>query len=137
MIGSALGIATVAIVIFFTRRRQKNDREAREREVGVELDKHDPEEDDDSSEASKVDKPQLHSEEVRPKELDVNEIYELASPEPVGSELNTPMTGTFRSVEHEWPLPISPLPLLFAMTEMRDEKAARSESPKHATYYNP
>jgi hypothetical protein len=52
-------------------------------------------------------------------------VYELPAVEPVGSELNTPMEARMRE---DWPaspygpLPLSPLPLLFAMSELRDQR---------------
>ncbi len=41
--------------------------------------------------------------------------------------------------EEDWPLsplPLSPVPLLFAMSELRDERA-ENVSPKHDTFYHP
>lgn len=132
VIGSVLGIATVAIVIYFTRRKQRKGAEVLGQDM--EMDKKEPEEEDDSGESTEG-KAQLHAEDIKPGELESTEIYELAAPDPVGTELNTPRDGMLNS-EDEWPLPISPLPALFAMTEMRDEKEG-TESPKHETYYNP
>lgn len=97
-------------------------------------------------------KPQLHSECVEARELESTEVHELAALEPVGSELNTPMEArpkirlggeSIREEDEgdEWamqsPLPLSPLPLLFAMSELRDERMGRSESLRHETYYHP
>jgi hypothetical protein len=62
-------------------------------------------------------------------------VVELPAPEPVGMELRTPKSGTVEPPE-EWPLPLSPLPLLFAMAELRDERTRWNESPRHETYYN-
>jgi hypothetical protein len=70
-------------------------------------------------------------------ELENREVHELPALEPVGSELNTPMEARMR--EEDWPvspMPLSPLPLLFAMSEMRDERAG-NVSPKHDTFYHP
>ncbi len=89
------------------------------------------------------------------KELESTEVHELPALETVGSELNTPMEARPRirlggdgimeesdiDPDEEWamqsPLPLSPLPLLFAMTELRDERMGRSESLRHETYYHP
>jgi hypothetical protein len=131
VIGSILGIATVAIVIYFTRRKQRRDEEAMVAEKTARV--TEPEE--DNSGDSTQGKPQLHSESVIPKELETHEVYELAAVEPVGSELNTPKDGKMDPIE-EWPLPITPLRAMFAMTEIRDERAGNNESPKHETYYH-
>lgn len=61
-------------------------------------------------------KSQLHSESV---ELETHEIHELPAVEPVGSELSTPRDGAIE----QWRLPVTPLRALFAMTEIRDERA--------------
>lgn len=95
-------------------------------------------EDDDLS-PTDPGKPQLHSECVSPRELENSEIVlpaELPALEPVGMELLTPRDVTSYP-EKEWPLPISPLPALFAEAEIRDERAGKSESPKHETFYHP
>lgn len=127
VVGSALGLMTVVLVILFTRRRQQRVYEARQ-DV-----KNGPEgEGKDNDDGRSQPPPEI----VEPKELETFEIYEMPVPDPVGSELSTPRTGTFKSDGEEWPLPLSPLPMLFALTEMRDVKMGRSESPKHATYYN-
>ena len=127
-------MSTVFIVVFFTRRKQKKD--ARDTS-GIETPVKQLE-DDESSHSDEA-KAQLHSESVPTRELENSEIIppvELPALEPVGSELNTPRDGSMAPIE-EWPLPLSPLPLLFAMTELRDEKAGRSDSPKHETFYHP
>jgi hypothetical protein len=122
---------TVIVVIYFTRRKQRSDVPA------VEAEKDVREDDDDSGESTQTAQdPQLHSESVVMGELANNEVFEMPAQEPVGSELNTPRDGTMNSNE-EWPLPLSPLPLLFAMTELRDEREGNNNSPKHETYYNP
>lgn len=69
-------------------------------------------------------------------ELENTEVHELAAPEAVGSELSTPRDGHMDPIE-EWPLPLSPLTQLFAMTELRDKRAENNNSLKHETYYNP
>jgi hypothetical protein len=77
---------------------------------------------------------------VPPGELECSEIHELPAVEPVGSELLAPRDmpcGEDGPVREEWPLPLSPLPLLFAMSELRDERAGLNESPKHETFYHP
>lgn len=68
---------------------------------------------------------------VMPMELETIEVHELPALEPVGSELDGPTSTP------EWPLALSPLPLLFAMTEMRDERGGHNNSPKHDTFYHP
>jgi hypothetical protein len=78
---------------------------------------------DNESENSEQGKAQLHSECVPVRELDNTEVQRPAR------------SGTMDSHE-EWPLPLSPLPLLFAQAEMRDERTGRSESPKHETFYH-
>ncbi|KAN0099315.1 hypothetical protein V8E51_013090 [Hyaloscypha variabilis] len=90
-----------------------------------------------SSWSLKPQAPQLHSDCVWAKELESAEVHELPAIEPVGSELNTPMESRMR--EEDWPvstLPLSPLPLLCAMTEMRDARAGNM-SPRHDTFYHP
>lgn len=131
MVGSTLGVATVAVVIYFTRRKQRLDA------MAVEAPKDIREDDDDAGDSgdSTQGQSQLHSESLEMGELANNEVHELPAVEPVGSELNTPRDGTMDPKE-EWPLPLSPLPLLFAMTELRDERAGNNNSPKHETYYN-
>lgn len=77
------------------------------------------------------------------RELENSEVVmpaELPALEPVGSELSTPMDER-KGFEDDWPipspLPLSPLPLLFAACEWRDERAGVKEGPKHETYYHP
>jgi len=132
VIGSILGVATVAIVIYFTRRKERRNALAIEAERDIKEEEH--HEDDDSGESTQA-KAQLHSESVEMRELENNEVHELPAAEPVGSELNTPRDGGMDPID-EWPLPLSPLPLLFAMTELRDERAGNNYSPKHDTYYH-
>jgi hypothetical protein len=117
-------MSTVFAVIFFTRRKPKPNPEELAKEFN-----------DNESESSEQAKAQLHSDCIPVGELETNELHEMAALEPVGMELHTPRSGTMESPE-EWPLPLSPLPLLFASMELRDERAGRSESPKHETYYN-
>lgn len=131
ILGSILGIVTVAVVIYFTRRKHRKDEEAMVAEKTAQI----KDSDEDDSGYSTQGAPQLHSESVIPKELETNEVYELAAVEPVGSELSTPKDGTFDPIE-EWPLPITPLRAMFAMTEIRDERAGNNASPKHETYYH-
>jgi ankyrin repeat protein len=54
---------------------------------------------------------------------------EMPAVEPVGSELYAPT--------EVWPLPLSPLPLLFAMSELRDEKAADRNSVMDDSHHRP
>jgi hypothetical protein len=122
VIGSILGIATVFIVIFFTRRQRR-------KEAFVDSEKPTPDVED-----YPPDKAQLHSDCIPTHELDNSEVIlpvEMPAVEPVGSELSMPREGSM-----EWPIPLSPLPLLFALTEMKDNKA-ESIKTAHDTYYNP
>jgi hypothetical protein len=131
VIGSILGLATVFVVVFFTRRKQRMDAGAAETPV--------KQLEDDDSNHSDEGKPQLHSESVAAQEMENTEVIppvELPALEPVGSELNTPKDGSMVPIE-EWPLPLSPLTLLFAMTELRDERTGWSDSLKHETFYHP
>jgi hypothetical protein len=61
-------------------------------------------------------------------------IAELPPLEPVGSELHIPDILVIPSTGS--PLLLLPLPLLFTMAELRDERTGRSESPKHETFYH-
>jgi hypothetical protein len=81
-------------------------------------------------------KAQLHSDCVPAQELGSCEIYELPAVEPVGSELRTPRDEAMKESSKERPLPLSPLPLLFAMAELRDKRAGHNP-PKHNTFYHP
>jgi hypothetical protein len=132
VVGSVLGVVTVLMVIYFTRRNLRLKalaalaaKEMREEDEAA----------DDSCESMQA-KSQLQEEPVEMTELEHRPIYELPAAEPVGSELNTPRDGTMDPIE-EWPLPISPLPAMFALAEIRDERAGNNNSPKHDTYYNP
>jgi hypothetical protein len=84
-------------------------------------------------------KAQLHSE-CRPTvamEMDNTQVHELPASEPVGSELSTPIGARVR--EEDWPLtplPLSPVALLFAQSEMRDQRLG-DRSPRHNTFYHP
>jgi hypothetical protein len=128
-------MATVFVVIYCTKRKQRKE----EWELGAALPpKELPKEDDEESNDSHG-KPQLHSDCVPRKEMPNTEVaapVELPALEPVGMELLTPRDETERP-EKEWPLPISPLPALFAMTEIRDERTGTDESPRHETFYHP
>lgn len=153
--GSVLGMSTVFIVIFFTRRKQRREVLAVE-EVPKPFSDNPDSPSARSSSAAGDDIAQLHSDTIEPpKELPDTEVYEMAAPDPVGTELNTPMTARPRirlngdgsvdenddGEEEHWPiqspLPLSPLPALFAATELRDERMGRSESTRHQTYYHP
>lgn len=93
--------------------------------------------DEDSESTASHGKAQLHSECIPRKEMDNTEIappVEMPALEPVGMELLTPRHET--SKPDEWPLPVSPIPALFAMTEIRDERSGANESPKHDTFYH-
>jgi hypothetical protein len=130
IVGSILGMSTVFVVIYFTRMKRQQTRLTEEA-----LGKDFP---DNESENSEQGKAQLHSECVPVRELENTEVQppvELPAVEPVGNELLTPRSGTMDPHE-EWPLPLSPVPLLFAQAELRDERTGRSESPKHETFYH-
>lgn len=83
-------------------------------------------------------KAQLHSDCIPVKEMENTEVVapvELPALEPVGQEMLTPR-GDMEN-NKDWPLPISPLPALFASAEIRDERMGVEESPKHETFYHP
>jgi hypothetical protein len=122
-------MSTVFVVIYFTRMKQRQQAKLADEALGKE------EFNDNESENSEQGKAQLHSECVPVGELADTELHELPAVEPVGNELLTPRSGTMDPHE-EWPLPLSPLPLLFAQAELRDERTGRSESPKHETFYH-
>jgi hypothetical protein len=84
VIGSILGMATVAIVIYFTRRKQRRDAQA------MAMHGKDFEDIDSGSSTLTQGKLLLHSESVPARELPTNEVCELPAVEPVGSELATP-----------------------------------------------
>ncbi|KAH6670684.1 hypothetical protein B0J14DRAFT_101000 [Halenospora varia] len=131
VVGSVLGMATVFLVIYCTRRKQKKE----EWELGPVAPK-DFREDDESPTNEHAGKAQLHGECIVPQEVDNTEIIppvELPALEPVGMELLTPRD---EAPEKEWPIPISPLPRLFAEAELRDQRMG-ADSPKHNTFYNP
>jgi hypothetical protein len=70
-------------------------------------------------------------------EADNTEVYELPASEPVASELSTPIGPGMR--DEDWPLtplPLSPVALLFAQSEMRDQRLG-DRSPRHNTFYHP
>jgi len=128
--GSVLGISTVFIVLFFTHKKFKQNK-VEEQLPAKEF------QDNDSNHSSALQKPQLHSDCVAALELENIEVHEMPALEPVASELNTPMEA--RTRDEDWPispLPLSPLPLLFAMSEMRDDRAGNA-SPRHETFYHP
>jgi hypothetical protein len=68
-----------------------------------------------------------------PIELENVEAYDLPAMEPVGADLSAHMDDI------DWPvmpLPLSPLRMLFAMSELRDESAG-NVSPTHDNFYHP
>jgi len=147
-----MGIGTVIIVIFFTRRKQRKQQEVQSKAM-IKMDeiekppKHFHDNDADSAVSPAApEKAQIHDEVAAeiaaPAEVEVHEVYELPAVEPVGSELSTPIFA--RTQEDVWPvspmtpMPLSPLPLLFAMTELRDQRnGVGDKSPKHDTFYHP
>lgn len=144
VIGSVMGICTVVAAIFFTRQRQRRQ-EQRELEhmveTGIKKEFHDNDLDNESVLPSPrpPEKAQLHSESRRTMatEADNTEVYELPASEPVASELSTPIGPGMR--DEDWPLtplPLSPVALLFAQSEMRDQRLG-DRSPRHNTFYHP
>jgi hypothetical protein len=129
-------------VIFFTRRKQRKE-QVREVIKLVEVEKVKDFQDNESAHSPDgPEKAQLHAESSPPVEVEVHEVHELPAVEPVGSELNTPMDARMR--EDDWPvspmgtMPLSPLPLLFAMSELRDQRNGVGDvSPRHDTFYHP
>ena len=126
--GSIIGMVAAFIAIYSRRRRQRVDM------LAVVNSAKCMKEDEDDSGDSTQGRGQFNLNAVEVGELDNNEVHELAAVEPVGSELNTTRDANMEPIE--WPLPLSPVPLLFAMTELRDERAGNDDLPKHKTYYN-
>jgi hypothetical protein len=69
-------------------------------------------------------------------EVDNTPVYELPASEPVASELSTPIGPGMREDWPLTPLPLSPVALLFAESEMRDHRLV-DRSPRHNTFYHP
>lgn len=128
VIGSVLGVATVFIVIYFTRRKYRREDETIIAENHKRQFEHGRNHPDSTSSQSPTNSAQA-------KELEANEIYELPAVEPVGSELSTPKNGEM-DPKAEWPLPITPLRAMFAMTEIRDKRVGSSMARRHETYYH-
>lgn len=86
-------------------------------------------------------KAQLHADPAPSAEVEIYEVHELPAVEPVGSELSTPMKARMKDDQPVSPMgtmPLSPLPLLFAMTEMRDQRnGVWDVSLRHDTFYHP
>lgn len=132
------------VVIYCTRRKQRREEEW---ELGNLAPKEVKEDDEESAGTATMQQPpedndggkaQLHSDCVPVREMENTEIIapvELPALEPVGQEMLTPR-GDVEN-DKEWPLPLSPLPALFASAEMRDERMGVEESPKHETFYHP
>ena len=129
--GSVLGILTVIIVIYFTRRKHAKAISAlTQQPLPKEIN------DDESLDASATQgKAQLHSDCVIIKELDGREVYEMAAREPVGTELQTPRDEKDGGTG-EWSIPVSPLAWIFAETELRDQRMGGDVSPRHETFYH-
>jgi hypothetical protein len=128
VLGSVLGLSAVFFVIYFTNRKWKQSRKPFLLPPPKEF--HDDASNHSHSSQSHSPDPPMELQTIEP-------IHELPAAEPVGSELSTPMEARMR--DDAWPvspLPLSPLPLLFAMSELRDERVG-NVSPKHDTYYNP
>lgn len=137
-------MSTVFVVIYCTRRKQRREEEW---ELGNLGPKEVKEEDEESAAATlqppapednEGGKAQLHSECIPVREMENTEVIppvELPALEPVGQEMLTPRGDM--ETDKEWPLPISPLPALFASAEIRDERMGVEESPKHETFYHP
>lgn len=133
VVGSILGVATVIVVIYCTRRRHAKSLSAATasaKEINLN--------DNDSMHSSQGGKAQLPAECVPVKELDGREIIppvELPALEPVGSELSTPRDG--KNPEEDWAtLPMSPLRVMFVEAELRDQRKRLDEEPKHDTFYH-
>ncbi|KAN0098962.1 hypothetical protein V8E51_014625 [Hyaloscypha variabilis] len=149
VLGSVMGIGTVIIVIFFTRRKRKQqDMQSKAMIKMDEIEKPKLFDNDADSAASPAapEKARVHAEVAAeiaaPVEAEVHEVHELPAVEPVGSELSTPIFA--RTREDVWPvspmtpMPLSPLPLLFAAAELRDQRnGVGDKSPKHDTFYHP
>ncbi|TVY44037.1 hypothetical protein LSUB1_G002137 [Lachnellula subtilissima] len=129
VVGSLLGVATIFVVIYCTKRKQRKE----EWELGGAVPAKLFPKDEDEETTALPGKPQLHSECIPRKEMENTQV--IPPLEPVGMELLTPRDDTNRP-EKEWSLPISPLPALFAMTEMRDERTGGDDSPRHETFYH-
>jgi hypothetical protein len=134
-----MGMCTVFIVIFFTRRKQRKEHTEEITKV-VEIPKDFQDHDNDSAHSpARPEKPQLHSECMPAVEAGATEIYEMPAVEPVGTELNTPMETRMRD---DWPvsplrpMPLSPLSGLFAAVELRDQRNGGDISPRHDTFYH-
>ena len=118
-------MATVFVVIFFTRRRQRRaDMVALPPSTGKDFDT-------DSNRTSRQTNvtPDLRIT-VPPVEVANQEIHELPALEPVGTEMHTPRdtnVGGGKEEEEKWPLPLSPLSFLFAMSELRDQRRELEE----------
>jgi hypothetical protein len=138
-----MGICTVITVIFFTRRKQRREDDKAIKMQEMEKPKLFQDHDDNDSAASPAppEKAQLHADPPPPAEVEVHEVHELPAVEPVGSELSTPMEARMRDdwdVSPMGTMPLSPLPMLFAMTEMRDQRNGVGDvSPRHDTFYHP
>ncbi|KAH8820287.1 hypothetical protein F5884DRAFT_41623 [Xylogone sp. PMI_703] len=138
VIGSILGILTVVIVIFLTRRKYN-----RQQIVVISPPSTPVREFKDTHPRGSLSvgtgKAQLHSESIPVMELSNTEVIppiELPASEPVGSELSSPMDEKSESSE-KLQIPMSPLTQLFAMSELRDQKMGVEEEKKHDTYYHP
>jgi hypothetical protein len=134
-----MGMCTVFIVIFFTRRKQRKEHIEEIIKV-VEIPKDFQDADNDSAHSpAPPAKVHLRSERVPAVEAGTTEIYEMPAVEPVGSELNTPMETRMRD---DWPvsplrpMPLSPLSGLFAAVELRDQRNGGDVSPRHNTFYH-
>ena len=119
-------------VIFFRRRRTVVD--APPVAVLEDIEKEGDDPGDDSGESMRA-MSQTRPESLDMTELENHEVYEMPATEPAGSELGTPEERDSASIE-EWPLPITPLRALFAMTEIRDDRVGHNDSPQHETFYN-
>ncbi|KAH8593556.1 hypothetical protein B0O99DRAFT_206300 [Bisporella sp. PMI_857] len=128
VIGSVIALAIIILLIVYTTRTRRNVAD----KSGLENKEDASSDGDDSTTRDEMD---LHSEAAEPQELENIEVYELPAAEPVGNELHTPREGKGEK-EDNWPLPVSPLRAMFAMSVLRDEKRG-DEGPKHHTYYNP
>jgi hypothetical protein len=116
------------MVIFFTRRKY-----SRSRTLPLPKDVSDTDSNRSSTQT------QVLRISIPLEELAVNEVHEMPAVEPVGSELTTPRDTMLADETGEgregWHLPVGPVPAMFAMSELRDQRVVRP-LPKHETFYH-
>ncbi|KAH8589801.1 hypothetical protein B0O99DRAFT_319748 [Bisporella sp. PMI_857] len=125
--GSVIALAFIILLTVYVTKiwlRKANEQQLKSRGEGSG--------DGDNNTAN--DQAELHGNAIELHELENAQVYELAAPEPVGTELHTPREGKGEK-EDIWPLPVSPLRALFVMSILRDQRR-KNEEPIHNTYYN-